>query len=115
MGRVRARELEREMMVLSRSKNAASMVCPMVGQRRCLAEVVLRGLSKASLPLTGVPEEVCRPGRKSRLARGGGGIMTPEAQTDSSSPPAPFPRLLHTPPEEPLPFFGHGPHFTGRA
>src|SRR5437762_8912929 len=103
MGRVSAKELDLEMMVLSRSKNAASIGRhgrTRVGRRGPKTRPAggsggrnFLGKKFVDLGLFGV----CSPGR---------GVVWPQAQTDSSSPPAPFPRLLHTPPEEPLPFPG---------
>ena len=60
-------------------------------------------------------EKLCLPGLKWSLAVESRGSMSAEAQTDSSSPPAPFPRLLHTPPEEPLPFFVDLPDLGERS
>src|ERR687888_1869160 len=82
----------------------------MVGHASVASRLHIHGIARAAR--VGLTEKIAtskktwRFSTNLRFRPGHKGSMGSEAQTDSSSPPAPFPRLLHTPPEEPCPFYG---------
>src|SRR6266545_3380318 len=100
-----ARELDLEMIVLSRSKKAASMSGAMVGQDRGPAKAPdgrpdwCQDSSKGPVTSHVAPDEkkVSQNRDPGCLPASDGGTLRRGADP-RTSPPAPFPRLLHTPP-----------------